>query len=560
MKKIQQFLKVAVSCMIIVSIIFSNQKLASAQWVVIDPTNLIQNTINAINAPITSLQTTISALTDTKFWIKDSILDRIFVALAKKLINKIKDNMITWINSGFKGKPLYLDKPEQFFKNIGIEQLSLVKTQLLSTAAYANADIYKALQKDLNNTFKISITPTVDTAILDGLCPSTEKYIQDNQDRIATRTLNGENVSQREYDYFNKKKDTYDKYCSGGVMTKEKYDGLMNAWASDASNGGWGPLIAITQNQDRNTEQGRLLLAKAELAKKIEVKTTQANSELNRSGGFLDQKKCTEYYENSEDPDNVVTAADKQCKTWVTITPGKAAADMLGQVVTDPIQQAQLVKTINDAIDAVLGAFVSKITTDGLAAAQGVLSNFGQQTLTASSSEYALTVNDKDFLVKTLIPQAQQKLKDQKRIRTYIQKEYDRYAEVFNAYNDVYICYKNRGDEASIPNAIKIRAGEVKAKMDSIQKELTNSSNAETLIANYINNVNTATNLNQIDIINKQFDADIAVGKIFDVTTYAQRNIDNEGGLFDALRAEISSVAAPALNYCQSIDSSRGGN
>jgi hypothetical protein len=336
----------------------------------------------------------------------------------------------------------------------------------------------------------------------------------------------------------------------------------MKAWASDTSNGGWGPLIAITQNQDRNTQQGRLLLAQNQLAAQTQAKTNQANAELNRSGGFLDQKKCTEYTtataSDAEDNPNI-SVGDQICKTSVTITPGKAAADMLGQVVEDPIQQAQLVKTINDAIDAVLGAFISKLTTDGLAAAGGALSNYGQQTISASSSSYELTTTQRDTILKTLLPNAELQLKNQSKAKGYLQKEYDRYAELFDAYNQVYLCYKNANNEIAIPQSIRTRAGEVKLKVDNLKKELDNAGNGETLISNYISNLKSATNYLSIENLNKQYDKDVVDGKILDFTTMETRNQANEngtdekGGVFAALRTEISTVAQPALVYCQSL-------
>src|SRR3989338_5676343 len=46
------------------------------------------------------------------------IFKQFLMILARRLLNKMTESTIAWINSGFHGNPLYLERPESFFKDI----------------------------------------------------------------------------------------------------------------------------------------------------------------------------------------------------------------------------------------------------------------------------------------------------------------------------------------------------------------------------------------------------------------------------------------------------------
>lgn len=73
-----------------------------AQWVVLDPSNLVENIMQEV---------------------KEYGLDGIAWQIANMIIQRIAASTVKWINSGFKGSPAYLTNPQAYFANIG-DQLS----------------------------------------------------------------------------------------------------------------------------------------------------------------------------------------------------------------------------------------------------------------------------------------------------------------------------------------------------------------------------------------------------------------------------------------------------
>ena len=79
-------------------------KKASAQWLVFDAANTVQNTVTAVGTVATHL--------------KEFGLDSIAWQLANKIVAGITASTVNWINSGFNGNPAYVTNPEQFFTNV----------------------------------------------------------------------------------------------------------------------------------------------------------------------------------------------------------------------------------------------------------------------------------------------------------------------------------------------------------------------------------------------------------------------------------------------------------
>lgn len=51
------------------------------------------------------------------------VLEQVLMYVARKLLDKMTQSTINWINSGFEGKPLFIENPESFFRDIAKEQL-----------------------------------------------------------------------------------------------------------------------------------------------------------------------------------------------------------------------------------------------------------------------------------------------------------------------------------------------------------------------------------------------------------------------------------------------------
>lgn len=73
--------------------------------------------IHKILGATTAGKTTISSATDLKQWAK-VVLEEALRNLAKRFMQKMTESTVNWINSGFHGAPLFLERPESFFKDI----------------------------------------------------------------------------------------------------------------------------------------------------------------------------------------------------------------------------------------------------------------------------------------------------------------------------------------------------------------------------------------------------------------------------------------------------------
>jgi len=94
--------------LIIISFVFSNAffafpKKARAQWAVIDPSNLVQNTF--------------SAIADGSMWTKEFLLDTIAWVINDQILHQMTRQTVNWINSGFKGNPAFITNPGDLLKD-----------------------------------------------------------------------------------------------------------------------------------------------------------------------------------------------------------------------------------------------------------------------------------------------------------------------------------------------------------------------------------------------------------------------------------------------------------
>lgn len=78
---------------------------AQAQLVVVDPTNLVQNTLNAINSAAS--------------YTKDYVLDTLAWQVGNLAIQSLTKSIVNWINSGFQGSPAFVTDLNQNLQGVG---------------------------------------------------------------------------------------------------------------------------------------------------------------------------------------------------------------------------------------------------------------------------------------------------------------------------------------------------------------------------------------------------------------------------------------------------------
>lgn len=168
---------------------------------------------------------------------------------ARKMINKISQDTINWINSGYHGNPFFLENPESFFKDI----VKFEVKNLVDIYAYNKAKFPFGKQFALD-----TIT-------------SYQKKMEDN----AAYTLSN-------------------------IIKDEVY---LESYRNNFNVGGWDGFFINTQ-YPQNNYIGFQMLAHEELARKLDGTTTNAaktvQDTLQKSQGFLAPKLCLDTLPNGK--------------------------------------------------------------------------------------------------------------------------------------------------------------------------------------------------------------------------------------------------------------------
>ncbi len=261
---------------------------------------------------------------------KEYGLDTIANAFGALAIEAVKTEMLNWVAKGFEGKPLFVDNPEQMFKNIATDQLVTFKKQLLGASGTdpQNRAITKLLiaATEGEESFKNAIIPTIGLTI----CTKIKTEM--------STAKNGGDTTQLSI-----LKASYDNMCAG----KDKKTEYKNqqACAADFSCSGFDSILAITQNFAANTEAGRYEATLAKYQADLAKKTEDINSELDRGDGYLNNKKCIATVKENADG-----TGKKICTKYEQLTPGSSAASIVDQVIKDPLAQLENVDEITEMV------------------------------------------------------------------------------------------------------------------------------------------------------------------------------------------------------------------
>lgn len=249
--------------------------------------------------------------------IKEYVADTIAYQLINLVIKKISAQTVAWINSGFEGKPAFLEDSDQFFLNMADETAGdfFAKTNLDGLCTPFKAQVRLALVKN---------------------------YIS-----------NGNS------------------YACNLSKLKDNYDQFMQ----DFSKGGWEGWIEVTQN-DSNNPFGAYFEAESSLSKIQELKKTKYKTQLDYGRGILSFERCpangvvtqtdidnanaliaggqiqnpeTSAYYGKKVGDCIV---EKQ-----TVTPGSVINEQLNKVLGGPNERIQAA----DEVDEILGALLNQL-------------------------------------------------------------------------------------------------------------------------------------------------------------------------------------------------------
>ena len=257
----------------------------------------------------------------------DTCLKSIGSLLIKQLLQKITVSTVAWINSGFEGKPFFVQNPGRF---------------------------YKSIEKDIVLEFNQKLTDS-------DLYPFAKSFIKSN-----VRTFNNKFEANAQY--------SLNKFI---YQTTPQF--TAEDFKNDFSKGGWGAWMGMTQIA-ANNPLGFYILASDELQKSLDDKIAEEKDKLIQSAGFLSDTRCA-------DPKNVTVESHREalkkgdkdalgnlkgiCKKWEVLTPGKiiseAATDSLKFSKDSLLKADDLNTSIAAIIDALLNRWVSDISIKGFA-------------------------------------------------------------------------------------------------------------------------------------------------------------------------------------------------
>lgn len=225
-------------------------------------------------------------------------LDALAFCIANELIHYITQSTIQWINSGFQGKPVFVENADQFFQNAADREAGNFIRELVGTATQGSIDVCQPFRVQL----------AVD---------SIQSY---------TRQYGGQNGRGQ---------------CTLSAI-KNNYEGFMNSW-SQGGLPGWFELI-----QKPNNIYGARYLAQEELQRRVQQRQNTLTLELNWAKGYKSFKKCT-----------VAKRPDGSCPQGkeVTVTPGQVIEDS----INERIGSAQRRLEIADEFDELVSALVNQL-------------------------------------------------------------------------------------------------------------------------------------------------------------------------------------------------------
>ena len=284
-------------------------------------------------------------------------MDSIAFALAKTLLAKLTDSVINWINTGFEGNPFYVGDSGNFFKNVIKDELQIAVDDLKNLGSVYFDTIRQEVIYNARRTLRDEIGFTLDADIVSGICGYAQYEAED--------------------------------FCRE-QLTPEARSELTHAFTRGYIPFQWSTWDSLTQNCGNNIFCANTSAAEYALHQRQE-RVTQLNTELNRSGGFLDKKVCkdpgyqrdleewkaeVDSYSIPQDDDFMgppQSSIDPStlpprpvCDEMIIQTPGRVIADKLTSNLGTSERQLELADELNESIAAIFNALIEKLIADGL--------------------------------------------------------------------------------------------------------------------------------------------------------------------------------------------------
>ena len=319
---------------------------------------------------------------------REECFNGIAVTLARNQLTAMTRYTMNWVNTGFNGDPMYVRDITSFTN--GLEK-NVIETGVRILTSPDRAYPYGAdfSRSAINGYNSGSSLRSGAGNFLNSLTSDLSNFITDPRSYYSENAL-------------------------------EKANSSNDAFANDFSTGGWDGWLALTQ-RDQNNPLGFSMKASEYLEDQQISQTETAKAELATNGGFLSQKKCVlwELYDDDNspiyeiatdeiDPFTIKTSTspgtlpnNNKCVKYETTTPGSLIKDKVSEYVNSPERQLELVKTINDSLNSLFTALISKFQNEGLSSLGSNDNNFTSTDILGGYGSNDLFGND-SFSVKGL--------------------------------------------------------------------------------------------------------------------------------------------------------------
>jgi hypothetical protein len=281
--------------------------------------------------PANTVQGTISAVADTADLARKNVLNPIAWAIAKRIVAEIMQSTISWVNSGFKGSPAFIQNFGRFMLDVADRTAGDVIQSFGGAASFLCSPFRLDIQIALSLRYQ-----------------QQRKLLPFQQCRLTGIFKN------------------FEQFIEG-----------------DFKQGGWKGWFQLTAKPEAYTPFGQLLAADGVLRARL---TNARGEELNLAGwgsGFLSSKVCTPIDSPSGSAPGAGSATSTGSggvnpkETCVVTTPGTAIAGSLNKALGSGVDGLIQADQINELIGALMGQLASKALT-GAAGLLGLSSGTGQ--------------------------------------------------------------------------------------------------------------------------------------------------------------------------------------
>ncbi|MFA6392779.1 MAG: hypothetical protein WCW54_01690 [Candidatus Paceibacterota bacterium] len=297
---------------------------------------------------------------------KDDCFDGIAITLAKNQLTAMARSTMNWVNSGYGGNPLFVQNMRNLTYNI---EKNVVETGIDIMLAPKNANPYAAdfARSTINSQ---------------GIVSSSSRFLGGLQSDLGNFISNPKS-------YYSDKQLTEAEKTQQALRNAQDAN---NAFARDFSLGGWNGWLALTQ-REKNNPLGFNMLANQYLSDMQTQVVSDQKAEIAQNNGFMSQKECIWWYRidtktndwlyqevgdanegggthqervQTQNPTDAERKKPNSCAKEKIITPGSLIKDKVGNYLNSPDRQLELVKTINDGLNVLFSALISKLQSGGL--------------------------------------------------------------------------------------------------------------------------------------------------------------------------------------------------